>query len=91
MIDFVQNGNGWLVLGLLLIIIEMLGNFLYVSISFGLGSIATGLLIKARLIPSISERNLIDETLVMAITSVAALIAIRIIFKKRETGDINKY
>jgi len=91
MIDFFQNGNGWLVLGLLLIIIEMLGNFLYVSISFGLGSIATGLLIKGRLIPSIFERNLIDETLVMAVTSVAALIAMRIIFKKSQTNDINKY
>jgi len=91
MIEFFQNGNGWLVVGLLLIIVEMVLNLGYVSISFGIGAIATGLLIKGDLIPTVFDTGLVDELLIEGVVSVLALIALRVIFNRKGDPDINKY
>ena len=91
MMDFFTNGNGWLILGLGLIIIEMVLNLAYISISFGIGSILTGLLIKLNLIPTLLDSGLIDELLIVGIISVIALIALRLLFNKKSDQDINQY
>ena len=46
MIELIADGNGWLICGLILIILEMVMNVGYVSISLGIGSMVTGVLIK---------------------------------------------
>ncbi|NRP36772.1 hypothetical protein XMD579_001597 [Marinobacterium sp. xm-d-579] len=89
--DFFTNGNGWLILGLGLIIIEMVLNLAYISISFGIGSILTGLLIKLNLIPTLLDSGVIDELLIVGIISVIALIALRALFNKKSDQDINQY
>ncbi len=91
MVEFFSNGNGWLVAGLLLIIVEMVLNLGYVSISFGLGSIATGLLIKGDLIPVVFDSGMIDELLIVGIISVIALVALRLVFNRQQDSDINQY
>lgn len=92
MIEFFTGGNGWLIIGLILIIIEMLLNLGYVSISLGIGSILTGVGIKFHLIPSVFDKSVIDEFLIASIASTLALVSIRIIFKKTtNTTDINEY
>jgi membrane protein implicated in regulation of membrane protease activity len=91
MMDFLTNGNGWLILGLGLIIIEMVLNLAYISISFGIGSILTGLLIKLNLIPTLLDSGVIDELLIVGIISVIALIALRALFNKKSDQDINQY
>ncbi|MEY3038258.1 MAG: hypothetical protein RL143_825 [Pseudomonadota bacterium] len=91
MADFFTNGNGWLILGLILIIVEMLLNLGYISISFGLGAIVTGLLIKAGMIPTMLDAGLIDELLIVGITSVIALVLLRMLFNKKSDEDINQY
>jgi len=89
--DFLTNGNGWLILGLALIIIEMVFNLAYISISFGIGAIISGLLIKLDLIPTLLDSGVIDELLVVGIISVIALIALRLLFNKKSDQDINQY
>ena len=89
--DFLTNGNGWLILGLGLIIIEMVLNLAYISISFGIGSILTGLLIKLNLIPTLLDSGVIDELLIVGIISVITLIALRALFNKKSDQDINQY
>ncbi|MGB0223529.1 MULTISPECIES: hypothetical protein [unclassified Marinobacterium] len=89
--DFFTNGNGWLILGLGLIIIEMVLNLAYISISFGIGSILTGLLIKLNLIPTLLDSGVIDELLIVGIISVITLIALRALFNKKSDQDINQY
>ena len=89
--DFLTNGNGWLILGLALIIIEMVLNLAYISISFGIGAIISGLLIKLDLIPTLLDSGVIDELLVVGIISVIALIALRSLFNKKSDQDINQY
>ncbi|WP_173506428.1 MULTISPECIES: hypothetical protein [unclassified Marinobacterium] len=91
MMDFFTNGNGWLILGLGLIIIEMVLNLAYISISFGIGSILTGLLIKLNLIPTLLDSGVIDELLIVGIISVITLIALRALFNKKSDQDINQY
>ena len=91
MADFFTNGNGWLILGLILIIVEMLLNLGYISISFGLGAIITGLLIKTGMIPTMLDAGLIDELLIVGITSVIALVLLRMLFNKKSDEDINQY
>ena len=91
MMDFLTNGNGWLILGLALIIIEMVLNLAYISISFGIGAIISGLLIKLDLIPTLLDSGVIDELLVVGIISVIALIALRLLFNKKSDQDINQY
>jgi len=91
MMDLFSNGNGWLIAGLILIIIEMLLNLGYVSISFGLGAIATGLLIKAGWIPPVIDTGLIDELLIAAVISVIALVVLRLTFNRKSSDDINQY
>jgi len=91
MTELMGDGNGWLILGLLLIIAEMVMSVGYVSISFGLGAIATGILIKTDLLPKAFDTGLIDELLVAGVISFCVLLLIRLFFKKRSPGDINKY
>lgn len=91
MIDFLGDGNGWLVLGLISIILEMLLALGYVSISFGVGALVTGLLVKTDLLPTALRMGFIDEILVFGVTSSCALILIRKIFKKSVSKDINTY
>ena len=89
--DFFTNGNGWLILGLGLIIIEMVLNLAYISISFGIGAILTGLLIKLNLIPTLLDSGIIDELLIVGIISVIALVDLRALFNKKSDQDINQY
>ncbi len=42
MIDMLADGNGWIALGMLLIILEMVLGTAYALISFGIGSLITG-------------------------------------------------
>ena len=91
MMDLFSNGSGWLIVGLILIIIEMLLNLGYVSISFGLGAIATGLLVKTGWIPPVIDTGLIDELLIAAIISVIALVMLRTTFNRKTSDDINQY
>ena len=91
MTELMGNGNGWLILGLLLIILEMVLSVGYVSISFGLGAIVTGLLIKTDLLPKAFDTGLIDELLVTGVISFCSLLLMRLFFKKRSPDDINKY
>lgn len=91
MIEFFSNGNGWLVLGLALIVIEMVANLAYVSISFGVGSILTGILIKAGALPSVIDQGIIDELLIAAIISTVSLLLLRKFFNKKSDPDINQY
>jgi membrane protein implicated in regulation of membrane protease activity len=91
MIEFFTNGNGWLVAGLALIILEIIGSLGYVSISFGLGSIATGLLVKLGTMPTMFASTWADELLVAAICSLLALLALRHFFRRTPSKDINEY
>jgi membrane protein implicated in regulation of membrane protease activity len=91
MTELMGDGNGWLILGLLLIIAEMVMSLGYVSISFGLGALVTGLLIKTDLLPTAFDTGLIDELLVTGVVSFGVLLLIRLFFKKRSPDDINKY
>lgn len=91
MTELMGDGNGWLILGLLLIIAEMVMSVGYVSISFGLGAIVTGLLIKTGLLPTAFDTGFLDELLVTAVISFGALLLMRLFFKKRSPEDINKY
>ena len=85
------NGNGWLIFGLILIILEMIINVGYVSISFGVGSMVTGLLIKLNLLPSAFDESLVNELLVAGITSLFVLVLMRKLFKVNSPDDINTY
>lgn len=91
MTELLGNGNGWLIGGLAFIIIEMLMNLGYVSISFGVGALLTGLLIKVDWLPAPFDAGLVDELLVAGVISVCALILIRKFFKVRSSDDINRY
>ena len=91
MSELFGDGNGWLICGLVLIIVEMLVNLGYVSISFGVGSLLTGLLIKIDSLPTTFDTGFIDELFVAAVLSVCALILIRKFFKSRSLNDINDY
>ena len=85
------NGNGWLIFGLILIILEMIINVGYVSISFGVGSMVTGLLIKLNLLPSAFDESLVNELLIAGITSLFVLLLMRKFFKVNSPDDINTY
>jgi membrane protein implicated in regulation of membrane protease activity len=91
MSELFGDGNGWLIFGLVFIIVEMLMNLGYVSISFGVGSLLTGLLIKIDSLPTTFDTGFIDELFVAAVLSVCALILIRKFFKSRSLNDINNY
>lgn len=91
MTELMGGGNGWLICGLILIIVEMVMNVGYVSISMGVGSIVTGLLIKANVLPAAFDMALVDEILIAGITSCCVLILMRKFFKSRGTDDINTY
>ena len=91
MMDVLANGNGWLIAGLILIIIEMVLNLGYVSISFGVGAITTGLLIKAGWIPPVIDTGMIDELLIASIISVISLMVLRFVFNRKASTDINEY
>ena len=91
MSELFGDGNCWLICGLVFIIVEMLMNLGYVSISFGIGSLLTGLLIKLDSLPTTFDTGLIDELFVAAVLSVCALILIRKFFKSRSLSDINNY
>jgi len=91
MSELFGDGNGWLIFGLVFIIVEMLMNLGYVSISFGVGSLLTGLLIKIDSLPTTFDTGFIDELFVAAVLSVCALILIRKFFKSRSLNDINDY
>ncbi len=91
MIEFFTNGNGWLVAGLVLIILEIVGSLGYVSISFGLGCIATGLFAKLGVVPSFFAANWADELLIAAVCSLTALLALRYFFRRLPSEDINDY
>jgi membrane protein implicated in regulation of membrane protease activity len=91
MIHFLGDGNGWLVLGLISIILEMLLVLSYISISFGVGALVTGLLVKTDLLPTALRMGFVDEILVFGVISSCALILIRKIFKKSVAKDINTY
>jgi len=69
----------------------MLLNLGYVSISFGLGGIATGLLVKTGWIPPVIDTGFIDELLIAAIISVIALVMLRTTFNRKTSDDINQY
>ena len=89
--ELMANGNGWLIFGLILIILEMIINVGYVSISFGVGSMVTGLLIKLNLLPSAFDESLVNELLVAGITSLFVLVLMRKLFKVNSPDDINTY
>ena len=91
MSELFGDGNGWLIFGLVFIIVEMLMNLGYVSISFGVGSLLTGLLINIDSLPTTFDTGFIDELFVAAVLSVCALILIRKFFKSRSLNDINNY
>ena len=91
MSELFGDGNGWFICGLVFIIVEMLMNLGYVSISFGVGSLLTGLLIKIDSLPTTFDTGFIDELFVAAVLSVCALILIRKFFKSRSLNDINDY
>lgn len=91
MMDIFSNGNGWLIVGVILIIVEMVLNFGYVSISFGIGAIITGGLIKGSLIRSILDTGFSDELLIFGILSVITLVLLRMIFNRKDDSDINLY
>jgi membrane protein implicated in regulation of membrane protease activity len=90
MIDMLADGNGWIALGMLLIILEMVLGTAYALISFGIGSLITGGAIKMSWLPTMVE-DLLDESLVMGTLSLVTLVAIRLIFNKKGSEDINKY
>jgi membrane protein implicated in regulation of membrane protease activity len=89
--ELMANGNGWLIFGLILIILEMIINVGYVSISFGVGLMVTGLLIKLNLLPSAFDESLVNELLVAGITSLFVLVLMRKFFKANSPDDINTY
>jgi membrane protein implicated in regulation of membrane protease activity len=91
MSELFGDGNGWLIFGLVFIIVEMLMNLGYVSISFGVGSLLTGLLIKIDSLPTTFDTGFIDELFVAAVLSVCALILIRKFFNRVPLNDINNY
>jgi membrane protein implicated in regulation of membrane protease activity len=91
MSELFGDGNGWLICGLVFIIVEMLMNLGYVSISFGVGSLLTGLLIKIDSLPTTFDTGFVDELFVAAVLSFCALILIRGFFKVRSLNDINNY
>jgi membrane protein implicated in regulation of membrane protease activity len=91
MSELFGDGNGWLICCLVFIIVEMLVNLGYVSISFGVGSLLTGLLIKIDSLPTTFDTGFTDELFVAAVLSVCALILIRKFFKSRSLNDINDY
>ena len=91
MIEFFNNGNAWLVIGVALIILEIVGSLGYISLSFGIGSIATGLLTKLGVVPNLFNANWADELLIAAICSLVALFALRYFFHRTPTEDINDY
>ena len=90
MIDMLADGNGWIALGMLLIILEMVLGNAYALSSFGIGSRVTGGAIKMSWLPTMVE-DLLDESLVMGTLSLVTLVAIRLIFNKKGSEDINKY
>ncbi|MFT6330651.1 MAG: hypothetical protein ACJAYN_002597 [Bermanella sp.] len=85
------NGNGWLVLDLFLILIEMIMNLAYVSISFGVGTMITGAIIRLGFLPISINTSVLEQSLFAAIVSTFCLLIIRRIFVKANTEDINKY
>ena len=91
MTDFFNSGDAWLVIGLALIILEIVGNLGYISISFGIGSIATGLLAKLGGVPNLFNTNWADELLIAAVCSLIALLALRYVFRRAPAKDINDY
>lgn len=91
MIELIADGNGWLICGLILIILEMVMNVGYVSISLGIGSMVTGILIKTNFLPTVFDASLVDELLIAGITSLCVLILMRKLFKARSKDDINTY
>ena len=90
MIEFFSNGNGWITLGVALFIAEMVVGTGYVLISFGIGSVAAGLLSKFQLLPTVFS-GVIDEALVMGILSLIALVVLKRVFNKDQSKDINRY
>lgn len=89
--ELLGDGNLWLILGVALVVVEIIGNLGYWSLSLGIGSLVTGVLSKIGLLPSVFGLGLVEELLVASAFSVMALLVARRIAKRQSDSDINKY
>ena len=91
MIEYFLREEGWLAVGLALIIAEMMVSSSYVLLAFGLGSLLNGLLIYAGLAPPVFTRSLLANAAFVAAISFVLVFALRRYFGKTTEADINDY
>ncbi|WP_343559631.1 NfeD family protein [Kiloniella sp. b19] len=89
--EFFLNGNGWISLGAILVILEMLLGAGYILISFGLGALFVGLLVKSDTIAGFFQHDLAYHLLAVSVLAVVFLVVMRLAFKAKSSEDINQY
>jgi membrane protein implicated in regulation of membrane protease activity len=87
--DLLTASEIWIIIGILLFILEAVIGLGSLGVTFGLGSILTGLIIKF-FSPTMIEGP-IDQFLLMGALSLAVYVPIKMAFKKQNPSDINDY
>jgi len=90
MINYFINGEGWLLIGLVLIVIEIFAPG-YVFLAFGIGSILTYALIELGFNLTLTMNGFVDSILMCSLMSLVALILLKKLFNKNNDSDINEY
>ncbi|MFL2530078.1 MAG: NfeD family protein [Porticoccaceae bacterium] len=90
MINYFLNGEGWLLVGLVLIAIEIFAPG-YIFLAFGIGSILTFALIEMGFELTLTMNGFVDSLLLCSLMSLVALVILKKIFNKKDDSDINEY
>lgn len=90
MINYFINGEGWLLIGLVLIAIEIFAPG-YIFLAFGIGSILTYVLIEMGFTLSLTMNGFVDSILLSSCMSLIALVLLKKFFNQKGDSDINDY
>ena len=86
--ELISSSEFWLIIGIVLLLAEVIVGLAYLGVTFGVGALATGIIIY--MAPSILTGP-VNQFFVMACISAFAYFPIKYIVKKNNPSDINKY
>ena len=86
--ELISSSEFWIIIGIVLLLIELIVGLAYLGVTFGVGSLVTGVIIY--MAPSVLVGP-INQLLVMACISAIAYFPIKYLLKKDDPSDINKY
>jgi len=90
MTNYFISGEGWLLVGLILLGLEILTPG-YIFLAFGIGSLLTYILLEFGITLTMTSNSLIDSILLNCLMSLIALIILKILFNRKGHEDINDY